>query len=243
MTVIIIGLVILLLITIILIRNQVPTPQEDSQIGIPNMMGRTTPDTPVAFGYKCVWFAVRTDQKQRLAEFFKLKRVVDCNWAIGIEMAYKGSVFISPPVSGWTLVCGWGLPLGDSKEGIGKVKRLLIQLAQEFREAQFFCTHRVTEYHCWMKATDGKIIRVYSYSGYSGENLVVEGEPTEYEKTLNLANTFSTEAKDLKYFDRSDLTWPNEETVMHVAGSWSVDPTLLEERYDVPRELGLMGHP
>lgn len=134
-----------------------------------------------------------------------------------------------------------GLPYGDNKAGIEEVKGYLQVLSKEFGEAQYFTTHRVTEYHCWIKAIDGQIERVYSYSGESGENIAVEGAATSFEQTINLANTFSSEAKDSNYHDRQDIIWANEELVMQIAGHWSLNPTRLDERTDISNALGLLG--
>ncbi len=213
-------------------RTQVPTP---------TTVNKTVPDAPIGFGYKCMWLAVKTGDKTRLAAMLQLRNVSDCNWQVGIARAYEGAVFVTPPLDGWTLACGWGLPHGDSKEGIDEVKTLLETLSRTFGDAQFFCTHRVTEYHCWMKATGGHIDRVYSYLGETGENIAVEGQPTEFEQTLHLANTLSDEAKDEHYFDREDVVWPDEELVMQVAGHWSVDPSKLDARTDIALGLGLLG--
>jgi hypothetical protein len=174
-------------------------------------------------------------------ELFKLKNISDCNWEVGIDRAYNGSAFITPSIDGWTLACGWGLPHGDSREGIEEVKNILKALSKEFGEAQFFCTHRITEYHCWIRAVDGQVKRVYSYLGESGENILIEGEPTSFESTLKLANTFSEEAKDEDYSEREDIIWPNEEVIMQVAEHWSINPTRLDERTDIEPGLGLLG--
>lgn len=201
---------------------------------------QSVPDSAVSFGYKCMWFAVKTTDKKRLAELLQLSNVSECNWRVGISKAYEGSVFISPPVDGWTLACGWGLPYGDSKESIAEVKKTVQLLSKEFGDAQFFCTHRVTEYHCWIKAKNGQVERVYSFSGESGEN-IIEGEPTAVEQKMKLINTLSAEAKDDAYYEREDIVWPNEETVMKIAKHWSVDPSVLEMRTDIAPALGLLG--
>ncbi len=208
---------------------------------VPPTVDKTVPDQPEGFGYKCVWFAVKTDNKNRLAEILQLTNISDCNWQVGVDKAYSGSVFITPPIDGWTLACGWGLPHGDSKQGIQEVKSILQTLSKEFGEAQFFCTHRVTEYHCWIKAINGRINRVYSYLGESGENIAVEGEPTKFETTLQLINTFSDEAKDENYFEREDLVCADEDLVMQVAEHWSIDPSKLDDRQDIEPGLGLLG--
>lgn len=208
---------------------------------VSSAVDKTVPDAALSFGYKCMWFAVRTEKPHKLAEVLKLRSISACNWQVGIQEAYAGAVFVTPTIDGWTLVCGWGLPHGDTKEGIDDVKNILKTLSKEFGEAQFFCTDRVVEYHCWMKATNGKVERVYSYSGESGEHLAIEGEPSPFEKTMRLANTFSDEAKDEKYVEREDLVWADEELLMQVAEHWSIDPTKLDERTDIPPSLGLLG--
>lgn len=204
---------------------------------------RSIPDKPIGFGYKCVWFAIKTNKIHRIAEVFGLKNVTECNWQVGIKKAYSGSVFITPQIDSWTLACGWGLPRGDSMEGLEVVKNILRVLSNEFGEAQFFCTHRVTEYHCWLKARNGHIERVYSFLGESGKNIAIEGLPTDIEQNWNLLNTFSEESQNEEYFERDDILWADEDTVMRVAEHWSIDPTTLDERTDIEPGLGLLGKP
>jgi hypothetical protein len=198
-------------------------------------------DQPISFGYKCMWFAVKSDHPEKLIKTLNLINIKPCNWQTGIERAYDNSVYITPSIDGWTLACGWVLPDGGSKEGIDYIKNILQDLSRDYGEAQFFCTHRVTEYHCWINAVEGNIRRVYSYLGETGENIVIEGEATDFEKSLQLVNTFSAEAKDENYFERSDINLPDEETVMKVAENWSVNPSTLANRNDVKPGLGLLG--
>jgi hypothetical protein len=240
---IIIGVVIIVIIVLALLRKKTPQNLTYYPTNVSSTADKTIPDSAVNFGYKCMWFAVKTNNQKRLAEILNIKNISGCNWEVGIDKAYNGSVFITPTINGWILACGWGLPHGDTKEGIAEVKNILQTLSKEFGEAQFFCTHRVTEYHCWIKALNGEVKRVYSYLGESGENIAIEGEPTDFEKTLKLANTFSAEAKDQKYFEREDIVWADEETVMKVAEHWSIDPTQLENRKDISPGLGLLGQP
>lgn len=237
----IIGLIVIAIIAVTVYKKKSSSEQTYFPSTVPSKVDKTVPDSAVGFGYKCIWFTVKTDNKNRIAEILKLKNISDCNWQVGIDMAYNGSVFITPPIDGWTLACGWGLPHGDSKEGIDEVKNILKTLSKEFGKAQFFCTHRVTEYHCWIKATNGQVDRVYSYLGESGENIAIEGQPTEFERTLNLANTFSDESKEEKYFEREDIVWADEELLMKVAEHWSIDPSKLYERQDILPSLGLLG--
>lgn len=199
-----------------------------------------TEDTPISFGYKCMWFAIKTGNQQLVANIIGLKSPKQSNWKSGIDNAYDGAIFITPTIDSWTLVVGWGLPSGDTKESLEIVKQLVKDLSKEFGEAYFFCTHRVVEYHCWLKSTNGKIDRLYSYLGESGENIAILGEPTDVEKPYKLIDTFSEEAKQEIYWEQEDLTIPDEELVIKIAGVWSIDPTTLEGRREV-KGLGLLG--
>ena len=238
------NLLIILAVIVIVAAFAIPKKKIPMKIykaaDLPPAATQTIPDSPVAFGYKIMWYAVKTDDKRKLADKLGLKNMSDCNWQTGIDKAYKGSVFITPVIDGWTLACGLGLSHAEGGDEIKGVKEVLVRLSREFGEAQYFCTHRVTEYHCWMKAMHGEVTRVYAWLGESGENITIEGEPTEFEKTLNLPNTFSEEAKADDYFEREDLTWPYEQLVMQVAAHWSVDPSALEDRKDIKPGLGLV---
>lgn len=200
----------------------------------------TTEDKPLGFGYKSKWIAVKTDDNTKVAELLGLENVQETNWSSGLENAYNNSVFITPQIGDWILAVGEGIPAGDSEESINEVKDILQKLSKEFAHAQFFCTHRVVEFHCWINAENGIVKRVYSYLGESGENIAIEGEPTEAESEYNLINTFSEEATQDDYFDREDLEYPDEELVMEIAGKWSVNPTTIEDRDDI-KGLGLTG--
>ncbi len=200
----------------------------------------TIEDKPISFGYKCMWFAIKTTEQEKVAQLLGLKKTTRSNWKNGLESAYNNAVFITPPVDGWILAVGWGLPQADSKETLEKTIDLANTLSRQFGEAQFFCTHRVTEYHCWLKSVNGKSERLYSYLGEQGENIVISGSPTKAERKYNLVNTLSDEAKSDDYFGRDDLVYPDEELVMEIAGAWSINPTLLEGNKNI-KGMGLLG--
>lgn len=202
---------------------------------------RTTKDNPVDFGYKTVWIAVKTDNKKRIAEVLKLKNVQPSNWENGIEIAYNDGIFITPQIGEWTLAAGIKLVRDANLDNINQIENILNILSTEFGEAQSFGTHRVVEYHHWIKSVNGKTKRVYAYIGERGENVKVFGEPTELENDLNLFNSLSKEAALDDYWEREDLDYADEELVMKIAEKWSVNPTKLTERTDIKNELGLIG--
>lgn len=197
-------------------------------------------DDPIGFGYKTTWFAIKTNNQEQVANFLNLKDLKKANWKSGLDNSYNKQIFITPNIDNWILVVGNSLPSGDSDESIEKVKLLLEKLSREFGEAQFFSTHRVVEFHCWIKATNGAVDRIYSYLGESGENIEVSGKATNIEKKYNLINYLSPEAQQDSYIEREDLIYPDEELVMTIAGDWSINPTTLDDRRDI-KGLGLLG--
>lgn len=196
----------------------------------------TTEDSPIGFGYKSVWLAVKCENHDLLAKSIGINDAKPCNWSKGLENAYGNVIFVTPQIDGWVFAVGNGLPQGDTKESIEAVKELLIKLSKEFGEAYFFGTHRVVEFHCWAKATNGLIDRYYAYLGESGENLEIVGPSTEEEKEFNLVNTFSEEAKDDNYWENDSLFYPDEEFVMNIAEQWTINPTKLDE---IQEKVGL----
>jgi hypothetical protein len=193
-------------------------------------------DRPVSFGYKCVWITVNATDPKEVADFLKLKNQRTSTWKLGIDGAYSDKIFISPVIDSLVFIIGITLP-SDSDE----IKKMISALSKRFGKADYFATHRVTEFHCWMKSIQGDLKRAYSYLGERGENLIVDGEPTEFEKRFDLVNTFSKEYEGENYFEKEGLKIPNEEFVMQLAGDWGINPTTLEERTDLKRGLGIIG--
>jgi hypothetical protein len=133
-------------------------------------------------------------------------------------------VFVTPPVDGWTLVV-----LAPS---LAEAALDLAGLSRRFGEAQKLATHRVVESHEWQRWVDGSPVRRYWWVGESGEIRLDDGEPATAEGSL-------AHADDLDgYWDELEL--PDEDTVLEVAAEWSVDPTTLDERFDLPAQ-GLLG--
>jgi hypothetical protein len=192
----------------------------------------------VNFGYKIRWFAIKSVDVDKVAQEFSLQNIRKTDWATGIEKAYQNLVFISPPVGDWTFVVGWGL--SEVVSGTESVRAKVVELSKVLGEVQYFESHRIPDAYGWVKGIDGQIVRAYFYCGERGENSLVEGEPTPVEQPYNLFNTFSEESKKSDYWDRKDIVFPDEDFVLKVAESWSIDPMSLEERDDIHGQ-GLLG--
>jgi hypothetical protein len=198
------------------------------------------PDLPQSFGYKIAWLALRTTDTSGVAAALGLRDIRPASWGEGVSEAYGPAVFVTPPLSDWTLAVGVSLfPSGESGT---VVKPLLERLSRRFGEAHYFATHRVVESHTWARAVSGQLVRGYGWVGERGETLWDEGEQTPEERALGFRffNERSPEASQQGYWARKDLRWPDEECVMRLAGVWSLDPTTLDEQFPVPG-LGLLG--
>jgi hypothetical protein len=196
------------------------------------------PDHPASFGYKGDWLAVKGSDPQEIATAAGVRNLQPCNWAVGIKRAYYDAVFVTPPIDGWVLLAGvaGSFPDADSSEGIQAVKKLLNDLSTRYGEAQYFGTHRGVGYVSWLRSVNGRITRAYAHA--DGQTFIVEGQPTPVEQQYQLVNTLSEEPG---YQEREDLTYACEEEVMTIAGAWSVNPSTLDARHDLPARLGLLG--
>jgi hypothetical protein len=199
----------------------------------PKINTKKEEDLPISFGYKTMWFAIKTNDHKKLEEILGIKNIKKTNWETGIEHSHEKGVFITPNIGEWIIVTGCSLPSADSKINIEQIVAILNTLSNEFGDAHYFCTHRVVELHAWVKSINGQIQRVYSYVGESGENIVIKGNPTTIEKQYLLINTFSPESKRNDYYDNEDLVYPDEELVMKIAENWSVNPTTIDNRTDI----------
>jgi hypothetical protein len=192
-------------------------------------MPELRPDPPQSFGYKCAWIAVRSDSAAAVAEALDLADVGPSTWARGVDAAYAGAVFVTPPLRGWVLAASSALPSNETHAD--ELTPQLVWLARRFPDVQCFGTHRVVEAHLWARIVNGAFVRKFSYVGDQGIVLWDEGAPTPEEEALGMA--FSRESAE-------EGEVPTEEDVMALAGRWSVDPSRLEEE-GLPLSLGLAG--
>jgi hypothetical protein len=172
-------------------------------------------DSPVPFGYKCAWLAIKTEDSQAVVGALGLQNLRKSGWQKGVDAAYRGEVFVTPPIRGWLLALSFSLPEIADKTRPDRLSPLVSGLLTKFPEVQYFGTHRVVEYHGWLRATKGEIVRRYAFLGDRGETLCDEGKRTDEETKLGLIYNASK--------------FPNEQQVMRLAGAWSIDPSSLDE--------------
>ncbi len=184
------------------------------------------PDFPVPFGYKCNWLCVRSDSPEEVIQKLGLKNSEPSNWDKGIEMAYNGYRFVSPVLDGWVLVVNYGMDI------LTLAPELLDESAKKFPELQYFSTHRVSEYHAWVKYVNGEMVRGYGWCGCDGEVLLDRGALTPEEERLGFTNLVGADNAS------ETAEYPDEEYVMEIAAAWGIDPGFSGSSY--PKSMGFI---
>jgi hypothetical protein len=162
------------------------------------------------------WFTVRSEDIQKVVESFGLLRPKPANWQAGIEWAYQlKGVFVAPPLDGWIAVVGLGSEDFANPDPVSPAKRRIESASELFHVSCSFATHRVTEYHHWIRAEEGRVTRCFAYLGERGEVLCNAGAVTPAEQTLSFAKL------------PPDQWQPDESDVMKIASVWSYDPSKL----------------
>jgi hypothetical protein len=194
---------------------------------------------PASFGYKCSWLAVADQSPSRVIELLPVHDAKAIDWSDGILAAYRGRVFVSPPVEGWSLVVSAALPWFGNYKAADTLTEWIIGVSRRLDTVvQYFMTHRGTEYHAWCWAERGQVIRAHGWSGETGETVADVGASTKAEDELGIQffdERSSHVANNEDYWARKDLAFPDEEYVMRLAEKWSVNPTVLGDSYP---ELG-----
>jgi hypothetical protein len=157
-----------------------------------------------------------------------------CSWIQGLAGDEK--LFIAPPVKGWVLVMGSGLP--DPSDDVDATFRFLLQLSRRLGQVQFFSASRVLHYHAWVKADSGRITRAYAWAG---RTLWTQGPPTPAEKELCLKCFDYFETSD-PHFGHPDPSSLNVDKLPLLAARWSIDPGRIDSHF-LQMERGIAGEP
>jgi len=204
----------------------------------PGIDDRTLLTPPVPFGYKTAWFAIRSTDMRAVATALRLVNPQPAGWQYGIWHSVEKrdyQIFVTPPINGWILAVG--LPI--LWEADHHATERMVELSEQFGEVQFFGSMRISDVAIWARARNGRMLRRF----YEGDGNRQEfGAKTDEEQALGLQffDSASPESKNPEYWKRKDLTYPGEETVLQVAGVWSVDPSKLDQM-GLPQEAGLLG--
>lgn len=180
-------------------------------------------ETGIGFGYNIQWLAVRGHTTDAVAAALRLSRPAPAGWSDAVAAAYGDGWLLSPQVDGWTLAASTHVPAPEDDRFVG----WLAGLSRGLGEVQYFGTHRVVEFHGWGRARDGIVERAFGYLGERGSVLFQAGEPTLDERELGVG-TIPAEDEPWPEDEEAAWPWPTEETVLTLAGRWSIDPRTLD---------------
>jgi len=179
------------------------------------------------------WLAIKSRNLGAVQSALGLHNVKPCSWLEGL--AGDEMLFIAPPVKGWIIVLGSGLP--EPNQDVDACFCFLLEMSRKLGRLQFFNASRILHHHAWIQAEHGRIIRAYAWAGRTLWN---QGKTTLSERELGL-----------KCFDYSDPAQPfpysmqepimaNVEKVPLLAARWSLDPAAIDERF-LEHERGVSG--
>src|SRR5579862_6296428 len=125
------------------------------------------------------WLAVRSRNVHAVQMALGLHNVQPCTWSEGLSGEEK--LFVAPPVKGWVLVLGSGLP--DPAEDVDACYRFLTSLSKKLGQVQFYVANRVLGHHAWVRVEAGRITRGYAWAGRTIWN---QGKDTRTEAEFGL---------------------------------------------------------
>jgi hypothetical protein len=184
------------------------------------------------FNRPSCWLAIKSPSVRAVQSALGLLNPKPCSWVEGLAADEK--LFITPPVRGWVLVLGSGLP--DPSEDVDACFRFVIELSRKLGHIQFFCTNRVLQHHAWVRAQRGKIVRAYAWAG---RTLWQQGKLTSAEKDLGL-KCFDYASTEPVPFGQTDAISSNLEKIPMLAARWSLDPA--QARF-FEADRGIAGEP
>ncbi len=191
----------------------------------------STPDRPAPFGCSMAWLAVKTTDVARVAEILHLHPIEKANWNSGIGTVYDARlseqhVYMTPPLDGWIFVVGLSLPQPMGPAFVDKCTPVLLDLAAAFPQAHYYLSYPPLDCYAWARVSDGKLVRAFAVGD---EGMIWnKGRVSKEERGLGLRLTEMRNGRGRRH-DTGPIVpiCVTEAHVMHLAGCWSLDPTLI----------------
>jgi hypothetical protein len=177
-----------------------------------------------AFGSRpTCWLAVRSLNPKAVQATLGLDHFAPCPWAEGMMGGH--GFFIGPPVNGWIIVTGSGLP--NPGCDVDECFYFLTELSRKLGHVQFFQAERVLHHHAWMRVENGVVTRAYAWAG---ETVWNQGRKTAAETELSMKCFGYGEHPDAASWAAAEWTATNVAKVPLLAARWSLDPARIDER-------------
>ena len=181
------------------------------------------------------WLAIRSRNMFAVQSALELDNAKPCSWTEGLSSDRR--LFVSPPIQGWILVMGAGLP--DPSDDVDECFRFLTELSRRLGHVQLYKADATLMHHAWARVEAGRVVRAY---GWAGNTIWNQGMKTRAEAALGLKCFGYGEGPQREGWQSSDLLASNVEKVPLLAARWSLNPAELDARL-VERSRGVTGWP
>ncbi len=179
------------------------------------------------------WLVVKGRNLRAVQSALGVRDSRPCSWLEGFANADR--LFIAPPVNGWILVTGTGLP--DPAKDVDACFRLLLDLSQKIGKVQFFSVDQESHYHAWAKARNGRVLRAYAWAEGT---IWCQGTKTWSETELGLKCFDYFEAPSTTPAGLRGIAAANASKVPLLAAQWGLDLARLPQHFRL-EEYGLAG--
>ena len=170
------------------------------------------------------WLAVHCANPRAVQDALRLNNARPCSCQEGMQSQDDNHLFITPPVRGWTLVVGPGLPVPE--RDVDEIYHLLVRLSLSLGEVCYFHSRTALDHHAWGNAVLGRIQRGYAWTDGCLWN---QGKVTKAENDLKLdLSPIGRTLEELTFTERQNLT-DNTTRLQELASRWSVSPIHLRE--------------
>lgn len=179
------------------------------------------------------WIAVRAATVREVRNALELSEATPCTIEDGLAGNHQQALFLAPPVNGWVLITGPGVP--DPAVDIDEVYHLLRALSIRLGAAQFFGFNRALGHHGWAWARGGGIVRAFAWTGRTVWN---EGELTPAERAFRMRCPGYEDPSPQTALARESIL-ANVDKVPLLAARWSIDPVSVHQQ--LPHAIGVTG--
>jgi hypothetical protein len=170
-----------------------------------------------------LWMAVRSTDPGTVQSALGLNQPTRCSWTEGMTGARK--FFVGPPVNGWIIVTGSGLP--NPSCDVDECYRFIARISGQLGQVQLFHADRILHHHAWVRAENGVVTRAYAWAG---ETIWNQGAKTPAETELSMKCFGYGEEPNADSWAAVEWTAANVGKVPLLATRWSLDPARIDER-------------
>jgi hypothetical protein len=191
--------------------------------------GRLSSPDPTSLYRPAIWLSVRSPNPKAVQAALGISYSSPCPWTEGIGGEHE--FFIGPPVSGWIIVTGSGLP--QPSDDVDRCFHFLVRVSRVLGHVQLFMADPVLHHHAWARVENGVVKRAYVWVG---ETVWNQGVKSLAETELNMTCFGYGEDAGMDNATMAENAAANVEKIPSLAARWSFDPATVAENLPHPAE-------